>query len=205
VAHAWVLIMLLRVPPNARCESVGLLRSLSPTRMERPNASFHRIDGDQNLSAPLIECVAAPRPVARIIDQAALYGIGVHISELLDSLLAAPNIEVIETLLPELRQTLRAGGPGFGLGNLGLFLSLGRPVPNLQGPSNCSPAGGVERKERSRKLPFFMGKQEGSFGTRTAWMVKEKWSGKAVKLPPSGQAVRRDNPGEFFNNDSNLK
>jgi len=39
-----------------------------------------------------------------IIDQSALERIRVHVAELLDFLLTTPNVEVIEALLPELRQ-----------------------------------------------------------------------------------------------------
>ena len=71
--------------------------------------SLIRIDLDEHFSATLIESVAAPRPVLGIIHEPALQGIGVHVAELLDFLLPAPDIEVIETLLTELWKTLDLG------------------------------------------------------------------------------------------------
>src|SRR2546427_5545851 len=54
--------------------------------------------------------VAAPRPTFRILHQAALHGIPVHVLQLLDSLLIAPHVEVMEAPLPEVLQCiLRAG------------------------------------------------------------------------------------------------
>ena len=97
-------LLTLRVP-NARCESVGLLRSPSALVVP-PLISIHWIDIDQHFSALLIERVAAPGPVLGIIHESTLQRIRVHVAELLDFLFPAPDIEVIETLLPELWQTL---------------------------------------------------------------------------------------------------
>ncbi len=74
-----------------------------PLLVERRTLSFHGVDWNEHLSALLIERATAPGPVLGIIHEPPLYRIGVHVAELLDFLLAAPDIEVIEALLPELR------------------------------------------------------------------------------------------------------
>jgi len=69
-----------------------------------PLISIHGVNSDQHFSALLIEGVAAPRPMFGIIDESALRRIGLHVAELFDFLLATPNMEVVEALLPKLRQ-----------------------------------------------------------------------------------------------------
>lgn len=44
---------------------------------------------------------AAPRPVFRFRNQAALHGVPVHVPKLLDALAVCPNIEVVVTRIPE--------------------------------------------------------------------------------------------------------
>src|ERR1700737_5441994 len=48
-----------------------------------------------------IEQEAAPRPVLRMVDESASYGLGVHVVQLFALLLAAPDIEIEKTRLPE--------------------------------------------------------------------------------------------------------
>ena len=46
---------------------------------------------------------ATPLPVFRLFDQATLYGIAVHIPQLLDALVVGVHVEVVVSRLPELR------------------------------------------------------------------------------------------------------
>src|SRR5208283_157705 len=50
-----------------------------------------------------IEPITAPAPVLRLRHQTPLHGISVHVTKLLTSLLARPNVEIIKTDLPERR------------------------------------------------------------------------------------------------------
>ena len=69
-----------------------------------PLISIHGVNCDQHLAALLMESAAAPRPMFGIIDESALQRIGLHVAELFEFLLATPNMEVVEALLPKLRQ-----------------------------------------------------------------------------------------------------
>ena len=66
--------------------------------------SVDRVDIDEHFASPLIEAVAAPRPVPGVFDETAFHGVRVHGLKLLDFLLPAPNIEVEESTLPKLRE-----------------------------------------------------------------------------------------------------
>jgi hypothetical protein len=58
----------------------------------------------ESLSAVCVEGVTAPRPIPGMVDETASYWIQVHVTEFLDFLLVTPNIEIIESPLPELRE-----------------------------------------------------------------------------------------------------
>jgi len=76
-----------------------LFRTVSPS-------SIRGVNLDQNRVASSIESVAAPRPVPRIRDESPLKRVRVHIRELLNRLFTAPDIEIVESPLPELRQAV---------------------------------------------------------------------------------------------------
>src|SRR5690242_9358126 len=93
-------VLMLRVP-YARLVSVGLLTSQTSVVRLTTIIQPGRL-GSTPLRI-LIKRVAAPRPVLGVIHQTSFHGIGVDVTELFDFLLSAPNVEVIESPLPELR------------------------------------------------------------------------------------------------------
>ena len=68
-----------------------------------PTRSAHGIDADQTLLPTRIERKTAPRPIPRMRDQISLHRVHVHVVEFLDKLGLTPDVEIVETGLPELR------------------------------------------------------------------------------------------------------
>ena len=62
------------------------------------------INPDQSVLGIRVERKAAPRPILRVIDQSSLQRIHVHVVKLLDSLLQAPDVEVVKPSLPNSRR-----------------------------------------------------------------------------------------------------
>ena len=66
-------------------------RNLSPTRSDLHRPSF----------VEPVETIGAPAPLLRRFHQPALHRIAMHVSQLFHALLRGPDIEVIETSLPD--------------------------------------------------------------------------------------------------------
>ena len=61
------------------------------------------VDTDQSVTGIGVEGKTAPGPILRVIDQSSLQRIHVHVVKLLDSLLQAPDVEVVKPSLPHSR------------------------------------------------------------------------------------------------------
>ena len=68
--------------------------------------SVDGVNADQSLLEIRVEGKAAPRPVARMIDQFSFQRVHVHVVKFFDPLLQTPNIEIVEAALPEARQRI---------------------------------------------------------------------------------------------------
>src|SRR5579862_6072825 len=79
-------------------------------RSHRRIGSPHSVDPNQTRRAPRIERETAPRPVARMRNEAAFHRIEVHVVQLLDLFLVAPDIEIVEAELPEAWQRKARAG-----------------------------------------------------------------------------------------------
>ena len=70
-------------------------------------ASAQGVDANQARYFLGVKREAAPRPVPGMSDKFSLHWIHVHVVELLDELGLAPDVEIVEAVLPEPRQRLR--------------------------------------------------------------------------------------------------
>ncbi len=98
-----------------------------------PSLPLLNIHGKQRLLPANVIRPATPRPIPRMIHQAALYRIGVHVIQLLPLLSPAIDIEIVKPCLPErpqrftrCRKRQSAGGPEKGF----LILYLERSIRN---------------------------------------------------------------------------
>ena len=64
--------------------------------------SIDEVDADEYFPSPLVEGLAAPRPVPRVFDEPAFQRVRKRVAEPPDFPSAAPNVEIVEPPLPEL-------------------------------------------------------------------------------------------------------
>ena len=67
-------------------------------------ASAQGIDANQAQFLLRVKREATPRPVPGMSDEASLHWIHVHVVEFLDEFSLAPDVEIVEAVLPETRQ-----------------------------------------------------------------------------------------------------
>src|SRR5208282_26797 len=94
-----------------------------------------RFDLDHSLFASQIVMEAAPYPILRTLRQSTLYWITVNITQLLDALLLAPDVEIVIACLPE-RLRLNIPALRFAIGRAthgrGMQLSADHLLQHLQ-------------------------------------------------------------------------
>lgn len=74
------------------------------------SGSGKAVDGQDGRVLKVVEPRARPRPLVRGGDQAALHRVAVHVFQLLQTLLLAPDIQVVEAPLPDPIRAMKVHG-----------------------------------------------------------------------------------------------